>query len=177
MAELARLSFCVSADRRAFYLVSCAGHAMCAGQASLLGRILKKLRDPGWLLSAIHPASRFTPAEGILEVLKCLLFSRHEVNAEHVEANRRRAYLGQLAHVLAGQAAESVALVRVNCDLGRTGIASGPALYFDEAQHRPLPGDQVPHRRAGHRRPAPRNHGINPCGADRKMPRSRLRCR
>jgi hypothetical protein len=50
--------------------------------------------------------------------------------------------------------------VRVNGDLGGSGVAGGAGLHFDKTEPWPLPCDQVHIAGQVARRPAPRHHGV-----------------
>ena len=67
---------------------------------------------------------------------------------------------GQLAHVLAGQAAQNVALVGIDGLFGRRYIPRGAGLDLEEAEHRPLPGDEVQIAGQIACRPSPRYHRV-----------------
>ena len=101
---------------------------------------------------------------------------RHKVDADHVEAHRRRGLLGQLAHVLPGQPAQDLALVRSRRRL-RLGWRRGRCASSPRQSRAAAPA-----RRSGRCRRArrlttsaapPRR---SPCGADRRRLRLRPQC-
>ena len=76
-------------------------------------------------------------------MLEFAFLSWDEINTDYIEADWRRGRLRKLTDIAAGEAAEDVALVVVDGGLGGCEVASGAGFYFDEAEHRSIPGDQV----------------------------------
>src|SRR5580692_1768601 len=85
-------------------------------------------REHGPLSPLIIPP--LAPAEGSLKVLEFLLLSWHKIDAENVEANWWRCLLRQLAHILPGQPAEDVSLVRVHGHFGWGDVMGSPSFHF-----------------------------------------------
>ena len=93
-------------------------------------------------------------------MLKFTFSSGDEIDADDIEAGRRSSGLWKLLEIATREAAEDVALVIVDGGLGGGKVAGRAGFYFDEAERRPVPGNQVDV--AGHIAggPAARDDGV-----------------
>jgi FeS assembly protein IscX len=69
--------------------------------------------------SSIPPIA---PSKRAFKVLNSFFLPRHKIDAEHIEAHRRRSLLRQLPHVLPGQS-RRCSLVRVDGDFGGSAMS------------------------------------------------------
>ena len=83
------------------------------------------------------------PAERSLKVLEFFFPSGDEINTDHIKANRRRGLLRELPDISAREAAKDSALVFIDRRFGRSEIASGAGLYFNEAKHWSVPRNEI----------------------------------